>query len=77
MFWKFDLFTLPPTHHVTIYFYVRRKDFIGFEYLRVFFSFVLQEGGGAGSVISTLSDFSAIKELDKITKEIEDLGRLV
>lgn len=34
-----------------------------------------REGGGAGSVISTLSDFSAIKELDKITKEIEDLGR--
>ena len=36
MFWKFDLFTLPPTLHVTIYFYVRRKDFIGFEYWRVF-----------------------------------------
>ena len=36
----------------------------------------LQEGA-AGSVISGLSDFSAIKELDKITKEIEDLGRSV
>ena len=31
----------------------------------------------SGSIISSLSDFSAIKELDKITKEIEDLGRLV
>ena len=41
------------------------------------FFFSLQEGAAAGSVISSLSDFSAIKELDKITKEIEDLGRLV
>ena len=36
-----------------------------------------QEGVAAGTAISALSDFSAIKELDKITKEIEELGRLV
>ncbi|XP_078353454.1 epidermal growth factor receptor substrate 15-like 1 isoform X2 [Oculina patagonica] len=34
-----------------------------------------EEGTAAGSAISALSDFSAIKELDKIQKEIEDLGR--
>ncbi|XP_074612540.1 epidermal growth factor receptor substrate 15-like 1 [Acropora palmata] len=33
------------------------------------------EPSSTGNVISSLSDFSAIKELDKITKEIEDLGR--
>jgi len=38
------------------------------------FSFC-QEPSSTGNVISSLSDFSAIKELDKITKEIEDLGR--
>ena len=36
-----------------------------------------QDGTAAGSVVSSLNDFSAIKELDKISKEIEDLGRQV
>lgn len=34
-----------------------------------------QDAASTGNAISSLSDFSAIKELDKITKEIEDLGR--
>ncbi|XP_073227453.1 epidermal growth factor receptor substrate 15-like 1 isoform X2 [Porites lutea] len=34
-----------------------------------------QDGTAAGSVVSSLNDFSAIKELDKISKEIEELGR--
>ena len=36
-----------------------------------------QDGTAAGSVVSSLNDFSAIKELDKISKEIEELGRQV
>ncbi|XP_048582344.1 epidermal growth factor receptor substrate 15-like 1 isoform X2 [Nematostella vectensis] len=30
---------------------------------------------GPGNILTSLGDFSAIKELDKITKDIEDLGR--
>ena len=39
--------------------------------------YVEQEGAAAGTALSALSDFSAIKELDKISKEIEELGRSV
>ena len=38
------------------------------------FSFASQDSM-PGSAASSIGDFSAIKELDKITKEIEDLGR--
>ena len=40
-----------------------------------FFIFLASQDSMPGSAASSIGDFSAIKELDKITKEIEDLGR--